>query len=292
MKFTLKSYPCSVCGSSNCGKLYDVKGFAIVQCKDCGFVFVNPRIENSDLQKIYADHYFTNTGEGYGYQNYELTSHLRVKTFEKWISEIEPFLSKSNGPVLDVGCASGYFLELMRSKGWEVEGIELDREMVVKLKEKQLKVSDRPFEEFVSAKKYKLITLFDVLEHLPDLKSTFTKLSDLLDEDGIVALITPDFSSTQRKLFGKKWFQYKPQEHIQYFTPKTLAKAIEPYGLKLVHASPSGQYADTGFLLDRLNRYGFNFFRVAAGVVAGLFGLKNKFWYLDTGSLFAVIKKK
>ncbi len=292
MKAELKYFPCSVCGSEQYNLLYNVKGFDTVQCKKCEFVFVNPRVGNNDLYKMYSDNYFTNQNEGYGYQNYELTSHLRSKTFQKWIEGIEPYLSKGKGLILDIGCASGTFLELMREKGWDVEAIELDKQMVEKLKGKNIKVFEKPFEEFTSDKKYQLITMFDVLEHIPDLKTTFEKLHELLDKDGIVVLITPDFSSTQRKVFGKKWFQYKPQEHIQYFTPATLAKAIEPYGLTLVHTSPSGQYADTGFLFDRLNRYNFKFLKTMATAFVNVFRLKNKYWYLDTGSLFAVIRKK
>ena len=292
MNFDLKSYPCAICGNEPARPLYKVKGFDIVQCGDCSFVFVNPRIRNSELYKLYSDHYFTSRSENYGYQDYELTSHLRNKTFQRWISEILPFVSKDKGPVLDIGCASGAFVELMLEKGWETEAIELDHGMIKKLKEKNIKVSERPFEEFVSDKKFKLITMFDVLEHIPDLKTTFQKFHDLLDDDGVVVLITPDFGATQRKIFGKKWFQFKPLEHIQYFSAETLAKAITPYGLTLVHSSASGQYADTGFLLDRLNRYDFKFLKVIATLFVKIFGLKNKYLYLDTGSLFAVIKKQ
>lgn len=292
MKFELTNYPCSVCGSEHTNLRYEVKGFRVVQCTSCKFVFINPRIKNNDLYKIYEDNYFSSQNDGYGYKNYELTTHLRVKTFQKWMQDILPFVSKSKGTVLDIGCASGTFLDLMREKGWEIEAIELDKAMVEKLKGKNIKVFERPFEEFSSDKKYKLITMFDVLEHIPDLKTTFKKIHELLDDDGVLALITPNFNSTQRKLFGKKWFQFKPQEHIQYFSPYTLAKAIEPYGLEIVHVSASGQYADTPFLLDRLNRYNFKLFKTIASAIANVFGLKNKYWYLDTGSLFAVIKKK
>ena len=291
MNFKLTSYPCSVCNGEEHKLLYKVKGFNIVQCRRCGFVFVNPRIPNQELYKIYSENYFTSQTEGYGYKDYELTSHLRRKTFQKWIEGISPWLSKTKGPVLDIGTASGYFPELMREQGWEVEAIELDKNMIEKVRAKNIPVSDRPFEEFTSEKKYKLITMFDVLEHIPDLKTAFRKFHDLLDDDGVVALITPDFGSTQRKLFGKKWFQYKPQEHIQYFSRETLSRAIQPFGLTLVHSSSSGQYADTGFLLDRLNKYNFKFLKTLASFVVSLFGLKDKYWYLDTGSIFAVIKK-
>lgn len=288
---SLGFYSCSVCSSDKYNILYNIKGFNIVQCGNCDFVFVNPRIKDTDLHKIYSENYFTNESGGYGYHQYELTSQLRLKTFEKWFKEIEPFLTKEKGTVLDIGCASGHFLELIKEKGWEVEGIELDKEMVKKLKEKNIKVFSFPFEEFVCNKKYKLITMFDVVEHIPDLKKTFKKLHDLLDDDGVIAIITPNFNSTQRKLFGRNWFQYKPHEHIQYFSPETLAKAVRPYGLIVAHSSSSGQYADMEFLFDRLDRYKFKGLKNILKAAYAFFGLKNSCWYVDTGSLFAILKK-
>lgn len=292
MSFELTYYPCGVCGSKQYELLYIIKNFNLVQCNNCRFVYVNPRIKNNELYKIYSEHYFSNQSEGYGYRNYELTSHLRIKTFQKWMKNIDPYLPPSKGLVLDIGCAAGHFLDLMRNRGWEVEAIELDKQMAEKVRAKNILVSEQPFEEFISNKKYNLITMFDVIEHIPDLKTTFKKLHDLLDDNGVIALITPNFGSTQRKLFGKRWFQFKPYEHIQYFTPQTLAKVIEPYGLKLIHTSASGQYADTGFLLDRLDRYNFKFMKMAATFATTALGLKNKYWYMDTGSLFAVLKKQ
>lgn len=217
-----KNYPCAVCCSEQFSPLYKVKDFSIVACKSCGFVAVNPRVENEQLHLLYTDKYFSGASENYGYQDYDLTANLRILTFSKWLERIRPFLSATKGPVLDIGCASGYFIDLMQQEGWPVEAIELDQAMVVKLREKGLQIFDRPFEDFVSAKKYKLITLFDVMEHIPDLQTTFKKLHDLLDEEGVVAMITPNFGSRQRKIFGKRWFQFKPLEHIHYFTPATL----------------------------------------------------------------------
>ena len=131
----LKYYVCGVCSTDDPKLLYPIKGFNIVQCKNCCFVYVNPRIANEDLYKLYSNDYFTSTTENYGYRNYELTSLLRIKTFQKWIDGIEPYLTKTKGPVLDIGCAAGHFLELMREKGWDVEAIELDKKMIEKIKE-------------------------------------------------------------------------------------------------------------------------------------------------------------
>src|SRR5688572_18853679 len=164
--FQLEHYPCAVCESTVYRKKYHVKGFHIVQCTACSFIYVNPRVKNEFLYTLYTSNYFNNILVGY--ENYELTAHLRIKTFQRWLRIIESFL-RDKGAVLDIGCASGYFLELLKDKGWQVEGIELDQHMAKKLKEKQLPVFEQPFELYTSHKKFKLITLFDVLEHLPRL---------------------------------------------------------------------------------------------------------------------------
>ena len=287
-----KNYPCAVCGSEQFSPLYKVKDFAIVACKSCGFVAVNPRVENEQLHLLYTDKYFSGASENYGYQDYDLTANLRILTFSKWLERIRPFLSATKGPVLDIGCASGYFIDLMQQEGWPVEAIELDQAMVVKLRERGLQIFDRPFEDFVSAKKYKSITLFDVMEHIPDLQTTFKKLHDLLDEDGVVAMITPNFGSRQRKIFGKRWFQFKPLEHIHYFTPATLDLIAQKNGLEVVWCGASGQYADMGFLLNRLEKYRFYRLKALIGGCAKLLGLSKATLYLDTGSLFAVLRKR
>ncbi|HEV7232289.1 MAG TPA: class I SAM-dependent methyltransferase [Bacteroidia bacterium] len=289
IQFTLESYPCAVCGSSHQTHKYTIQGFHIVQCRDCSFVYVNPRVKTEELYKLYASDYFNNTQ--FGYENYELNTRLRVQTFEKWYSLIIPFLGSSRRKALDIGCAAGDFIEVLMRQGWtDVDGIELDPTMIEKLKKKNIPVSSTPLEKIEPVKKYNLITLFDVVEHLPGLHEAFSKLHDILEEGGVIALITPDYSSAQRKLFGKRWFQFKPYEHIQYFTPETLARAIQPHGLKIVHHSASGQCADAEFLGSRLERYQFKRLAAVFNGLTKILGLKNKAWYADTGSMFVIIK--
>jgi 2-polyprenyl-3-methyl-5-hydroxy-6-metoxy-1,4-benzoquinol methylase len=289
IQFSFQSYPCSVCGSTQAEHKHTIQGFSITQCKECGFVYVNPRIKTEELYRLYANDYFNNTQ--FGYENYELNKRLRIQTFEKWYSLIIPFLGPERANALDIGCAAGDFIEVLQRNGWKgVEGIELDPGMIEKLRQKNIPVSSTPLEKIEPTKKYKLITLFDVVEHLPGLSEAFQKLHDILDAGGTIALITPDYSSTQRKIFGKRWFQFKPYEHIQYFTPATLARALKPHGLKIVHHSASGQCADAEFLGSRLERYHFKRLAAVFNALIKTLGLKNKSWYADTGSMFVIIK--
>jgi SAM-dependent methyltransferase len=245
---------------------------------------------NERIYDIYTDHYFRSRNEGY--DNYELTADLRVKTFERWYGEIEPHLRGTDGPALDIGCAAGYFLDVLKERGWDAEGIELDPDMEKVVREKGYPVSNQPLEHFDRGRKYSLITLFDVIEHLPDLQRDVRKLGTLLEDDGTIALVTPDFTSLQRKVFGRRWFQFKPTEHIHYFSPETLQRLVSSCGLTLTCVSRSGQYADVSFLHNRLMRYGFSRFASLFAGIIRTFGLSKAMWYADTGSMLAIIQKK
>lgn len=289
-KYNLTSYPCPVCSGTVTKNRYRIKGFTIVRCPACSLVFVNPRIDDNELYSIYTTQYFRN--EDNGYEDYELTAHLRIKTFQKWYDEIKPFLKTTEGLALDIGCAAGYFLDVLKENGWEAEGIELEEEMLESIRKKGYPVYNTPLEFFNEKKKYTLITLFDVMEHLPNLHLNLEKLANILDNNGTIALVTPDFNSRQRKIFGKRWFQFKPKEHIQYFTKETLQKAVVSHGLSIIHTSTSGQYADTSFLYNRLKRYGFTVPAFIFKSATDLFGLSKKSWYADTGSMLVIMQKK
>jgi len=289
MDFKKKEYPCGICGANDTTHLYTLKDFTVVRCKSCGFVYVNPRIANEELSTLYSSDYFRN--HDFGYLDYEATAYLRKKSFERWYKNIKPFLAREKGNALDIGCASGYFLEVLQNDGWKVEGIELDPRTIEVLKTKNIPAYTNTFDTFQSDKKYHLITLFDVLEHLPDIEDTFKRLSSLLHPDGAIALITPNADSFQHKLFGKRWFQLKPVEHIHYFSPSTLQRAVAPHNLKVTTIMKGGQYADVNFILNRLQQYHYKGLYKFFSFIFKSFGLHNACFYTDTGSLFAIIKK-
>ncbi len=292
MKFTLKDYSCSLCNSNVAETMLTKQGFCIVKCKNCDFVYVNPRIPNEELVSIYKQNYFKN--KDYGYVGYEQEKRLRVKNFEHWLNDADKFIAGTSIPVfsLDVGCAAGYCLEVMNKKGWNVTGIELDIEMYKNLQQSGYVISNSNIEDFSCEKKFSIITLFDVIEHIPNVDAVFKKLCSLLANDGIIILVTPNYQSFQRKLFGKKWFQYKPIEHIQYFDKHSLKAFAERNSLEIILQKSCGQYADTQFLINRLSYYNFTFLAKVFNKVFELLKLKDKYFYTDTGSLFVILKRK
>lgn len=291
MDFTLKSYSCSLCKKEETQLLLKKQGFSIVKCTNCGFVYVNPRVENEQLLAIYEHNYFRN--KDYGYTGYEQEKRLRVRNFTRWLNDADKFIT-TELPVnsLDIGCAAGYCLELMNAKGWTSKGLELDEEMCRDLELNGYDVTKSSIADFNTETKFSVITLFDVIEHIPDLDTAFSKLCSLLTADGVVIMVTPDHNSFQRKLLGKRWFQYKPIEHIQYFDKHSLQVFAERNGLQIIYSRRCGQYADTDFLVNRLSYYHFNFLSKLFNKIFGILRLKDRFLYTDTGSLFIVFKRR
>jgi len=291
MEFTLRNYSCSLCSKEETNLLLTKQGFSIVKCCNCGFAYVNPRVEDEQLTSIYRHNYFAN--KDYGYTSYEQEKRLRVKNFERWLKDADKYITKAKPFfALDVGCAAGYCLELMKAKGWNADGLELDEEMYLTLRKQGFNISKSLLEDFMTESQFSVITLFDVIEHIPNIDKAFSKLNSLLAENGVVVMVTPNHNSLQRKLLGKRWFQYKPIEHIQYFDKKSLRVFAERNGLKIVYQANCGQYADTQFLLNRLNYYHFTFLSKIFNKIFGILKLKDKFFYTDTGSLFIILKRK
>lgn len=290
MMFHQQDYPCTACKANNAKFILRKQELNIVKCRQCEFVYVNPRVSTNDLLSIYQHNYFNN--KKLGYVNYEQEKRLRIKNFERWLTDIKPFLPPTlNIRALDVGCAAGYCLDVMKTKGYNAEGLELDEEMNEELAASGHKVFKKTLSDFYSKEKYSLITMFDVIEHIPDVDDSFDRLNNLLEKDGILVIITPDFNSLQRMIFGKRWFQFKPIEHIQYFTKKSLLKIAKRNNFEIVYHSSCGQYADAEFAINRLNYYGFSFLSKIFKKIFSIFNLKNNFFYTDTGSLLAVFKK-
>lgn len=288
-KFILQKYPCPICAGGQSKKLYVIQGFHVVRCKTCRMTFVNPRIRNEQIFDVYRHEYFHRNQDGYN--GYESIVDLRIQTFEKWYRDIIPYCIHK-GPALDIGCAAGYFLDILRSNHWQTEGVELDHRMYELLIQKGYVISNDPLEYFTSSHQYDLITMFDVIEHLPELQKDLAKISSLLSTQGILALSTPNIDSWQHQIFRSRWFQFKPVEHLYYFSPETLKRLAEDHGLYVEVMRKSGQYSNIPFIIDRLKHYGFANLASIVSFFVKIFALEMLNWYADTGSVFVIFRKK
>ena len=129
--------------------------------------------------------------------------------------------------VLDVGCGLGQFVEVANKSGWKAEGLELSEGAVDFARRHGLAVRNLDFfSEEIKPNSYDLVTLFEVIEHVPNPAEFVRRAEEVVRPGGLVYLTTPNFASIDRFLLGKHW-EIIHREHLTYFTSRTLHSMVK-----------------------------------------------------------------
>ncbi|MDO8623505.1 MAG: class I SAM-dependent methyltransferase [archaeon] len=287
---------CNLCGNTEFRKLFKTQGNEqgvgffpssdvigndlIVKCPRCGLVFVNPLPDEKNMIEEYSnfkDERFASQSKG------------REITFARNLKDIEKF--KKRGSLLDVGTANGSFLYTARKNGWDVDGVELNKYLINWAKENyQLNIKQGTIFQNKFQKKFDVVTLWDVLEHVSDPTKTLAKCNELMKDDGILIVNYPDYRSRVATLLGKKWPFYL-RVHLYYFDRKTIVKMLDKCGFKVLKIKPHIQYLDLGYIFFRAKRYIGMPASIAISIINFL-GLKNKKVPYNIGQTLVIAKKK
>jgi len=133
-------------------------------------------------------------------------------------------ISKENngvGKLLDIGAGTGDFLAKAKSKGWETCGVEVNKEARDLAKAKGVDLVDK-FNELEN-ECFDVITLWHVLEHLPNLNETIVKLNQLLNKNGTLIIAVPNFKSYDSKYYKTYWAAYDVPRHIWHFSKQAIS---------------------------------------------------------------------
>ena len=232
---------CAICRTREFStKRHDFAQASYWQCKKCGLVYLSPRPVESQAVAIYdSKDYFS--GEGSGYLDYEGDAASYYKTFSRRLNYIKQY--KSGGRLLDVGCGTGYFLEVAHRGGFEVNGVDLSSYAVASASAKfPQKVFLGTVEDAaLKSLKFDVITMFDLFEHIYRPFDFAQRLNGMLNEGGVVALTTPNYNSLLRKCLGNKTVSFKVPEHVYYYTLETI-RIVTKDCFQIVASCPEGQY--------------------------------------------------
>jgi len=141
------------------------------------------------------------------------------------------------GRLLDVGCATGIFLAEMRHHGeWELHGVETSREAATYARTRfGLDIFTGELEEAGYPDCYfDVITLWDVLEHLPDPRSALLEMRRIIRPDGTLFLQIPNPDGLEAKVFGKLWVGLDVPRHLYIFSQETLSALLKQVGFELM----------------------------------------------------------
>ncbi|MBW2976429.1 class I SAM-dependent methyltransferase [Candidatus Woesearchaeota archaeon] len=289
---------CNLCNSVSTRKLMNVNGFTVVKCKKCGLVYVNPRLKEKKLHEIYNKEYFENPALNgsrssfCGYGEYLKEKGNIQSTFNRRLKKINKFSKR--GKLLDVGCAFGFFLELAKKDGWDVKGLEISKYAYAYAKEKlKLPAVNKTLEKArFKANSFGVVTLFDVIEHLPDPKSTLKEVRRILKPQGLVVITTPDIGSITAKILWKNWEEVKRvREHIYYFSKDTLKKLLESLGFKVLGTESAGRFFSVESAVKRGKLYNKAIFSVIEKL-SKILRLNKKNIYIDPHYKITIYARK
>ena len=238
---------CDYCGSESQEIIFDYTRYIknnVVQCLDCGLVFLKKiKSENESI-----DHYK---------HNYRTKSDFPAKTPEKLFNNpiakkdtierikwITNHFNHKNSSVLEIGSASGHLLDAMKKEGFNVTGIELTYEMVKYSRSLGLRVLDKPLTYLKPDSEFDLIVSFHCLEHISNPTETFAAIKKALKPNGVFMGEVPNQDDWRISLFDNvvvKRFHYDP-DHNFYFSPGMLKNYLKNSGLTLNYLETYERY--------------------------------------------------
>ena len=250
---------CPICESKKINFFCEKKGYKLYKCFACQLVFIWPLPSN--LADIYQASYFNGgLDDGkvnkFGYTDYESDKRAMEETFIIYLDKISRLTTGRK--IFDVGAASGYFLDLARQADWQTSGAEISAYAAKIAGDKGHQIFLGNLENLKIKEKYDAVTMWDVLEHLPDPKRYLKSIHNILSQDGILAINTINRSSYWAKFWGKNWHAIIPPEHLFYYSTKSLKILLEASGFEILEQLKIGKKFTLPYICKVFaNRYNF-----------------------------------
>jgi len=220
----------------------------ILRCRACRFGFRQSRPADDELSALYRK---------LDPKVYEKESQGRLNTAQRHLKIVQRYVT--GGRLLDVGCASGGFLSCAADAGWTVVGVEPAEVLCARAEEMlrgrgevlclTLQQANLPLSSFDA------LTLWDVLEHVPDPRAFLKHCASLLKPGGYLFANVPDLDSLQARLLRERW-PLLLAEHLNYFNRRSLNLCGELAALRWVKFGRRPASFSVEYVLYRLAQHG------------------------------------
>jgi len=254
----------------------------IVRCVRCRLMMTSPQDDEVTLGRIYSE-----LTDRAGEQDDE----ARSCNLEEQLALVER-CHRPPGRLLDVGCGTGRFVCAAQKAGWEATGVDASGWAVARAGERcpdaRFRVGLLPAVDF-PAGTFDVVTLWNVLEHLPRPVETLEKIRGWLARDGWLFLSLPNAASRIARLMGKRWVLLL-REHLWYFSPATIAGLLSRSGLVLARAGPKRVSSSIAHIVGRLAQQP-GMTGVAAGRLAGVGALRRLTVRVPVGEMYVVARR-
>ena len=210
--------------------------FTILLDKETNLLVTSPRPNDSDLGAYYESDDYISHSDGRKTLFDRLYQVVRNYTLTQKIKLIGSF-DISGKRVLDIGAGTGDFLAACKNHGWDTTGVEPNTKANAIASRKLLTKLESDIKE-LSGKQYDVITMWHVLEHVPDLITYITQLKKLLTPNGTLVVAVPNHESYDAKHYGKFWAAYDVPRHLWHFSQKSIEELFSKEKMKVTKVLP------------------------------------------------------
>lgn len=195
---------------------------------------------------------------------------------------------KPKSRLLDIGCGTGAYLSFMKTKGFQVDGVENNSKARRICNENHLNV--QADEKSFDPNSFDLITLWHVLEHLPNPEKSVLTYHQLLKKEGLLIIAVPNFESHDRFYYQEDWAALDVPRHRWHFTPRGLIKTIEEIGFERIKTK--ALTLDVFYICYLSEKYRGKSIPFIRGMIKGLFfSLKSLFTFRHSSLVFVFRKR-
>ncbi|MBU2914656.1 class I SAM-dependent methyltransferase [Reichenbachiella agariperforans] len=263
------------------------ESFAIMKCKNCELLITSPRPSKGAIGKYYQfEDYISHTNKATNPVNwiYKLVRNHTINTKFKLIQSLS-----DKETILDYGCGTAQLLKYIKEQGWKVTGIEPDQNARTIA---QKNIGDTVFENIdkLPAKKYGIISLWHVLEHVHDINETLQALKQHLSKKSRLIVAVPNSASYDQRFYKKHWAAYDVPRHLYHFNQETITALMKYNGYKLEATHPMKFDSFYVSLLSEKYKTGqSNYFKAfCIGLLSNRWAKKNNHNY---SSIIYIFKK-
>ncbi len=268
-------------------KDFSVSGETFELFKDDNLDMLVTRPQPENLSTYYeSEDYISHTDSKKSFLDRLYQSVKRVNLKNK-VQLIENQLNKTKS-LLDIGAGTGDFLLFAKTKGFLVVGVEPSPKARQLSTEKGIPLLERLDE--VADQKFDAITLWHVLEHLPNLDQQITNMVSLLNDDGVLVIAVPNFKSYDAKHYGSHWAAFDVPRHLWHFSKTSITKLFDPHGLEVIAIKP--MWFDSFYVSLLSEKYKGNKIYWLSAFFIGLVSNISAIFTKEHSSLIYILKRK
>jgi transcription elongation factor Elf1 len=231
-----KIISCPLCNEThkNNEQLFIKDGYTFVRCGKCEMIFTNPQVNPSLLGELYGRSEVNDLWVEI--QESKKEQGWKKAYYEDNIDVINNFRKSDQINLMDIGCSSGYFLEVLNDYQSAINGggCELSDKAFKYAKNKGLDVYNCFLSELDEKIKYDIFTLFGVLEHLPNLSKIFEDIRLKSNKGALILAIVPNAYSLYHMFLQSKSVSFDGRNHLLYFSKKTFTEVFEKQGFEIL----------------------------------------------------------